>query len=40
MICRGGNPGAEYRIFGTEDAIRGYNRNANENISLPGGGEK
>ena len=39
MICRGGNPGAEYRVFGTEDAIRGYNRNANENVLLPGGGE-
>ena len=39
MICRGGNPSAEYRVFGTEDAIRGYNRNASENIQLPGGGE-
>ena len=29
----------EYRIFGTEDAIRGYNRNANENVMMPGGGD-
>lgn len=39
MVCRKGNTGAQYRIFGTEDAIRGYNRNANENIMMPGGGE-
>lgn len=39
MMCRGGNTGSQYRIFGTEDAIRGYNRNANENIMMPGGGE-
>lgn len=39
MICRKGNAGSDYRIFGTEDAIRGYNRNANENIMMPGGGE-
>ena len=39
LICRGGNPNEDYRIFGTEDAIRGYNRNANENVNLPGGGE-
>lgn len=38
--CRNGNTGADYKIFGTEDAIRGYNRNANENIQMPGGGEK
>lgn len=40
LLCIGGNPNAEYRVFGTEDAIRGYNRNANENIKLPGGGEQ
>ena len=40
LLCRDGNPNAEYRVFGTEDAIRGYNRNANENILLPGGGEQ
>lgn len=40
LLCRGGNPNPEYRVFGTEDAIRGYNRNANENIILPGGGEE
>lgn len=39
MVCKGGNPNASYRVFGTEDAIRGYNRNASENIKLPGGGE-
>lgn len=39
LICRNGNPNEEYRVFGTEDAIRGYNRNANENIMLPGGGD-
>lgn len=40
LICRNGNPTEEYRVFGTEDAIRGYNRNANENIQLPGGGDE
>lgn len=40
MVCRGGNPGESYRVFGTEDAIRGYNRNANDNVALPGGGDK
>lgn len=39
LICRNGNTGGDYRIFGTEDAIRGYNKNANENIKMPGGGE-
>lgn len=40
LICRNGDPKEEYRVFGTEAAIRGYNRNANENTALPGGGEK
>lgn len=40
LICRGGNTSMEYRIFGTEDAIRGYNRNANENVTMLGGGER
>ena len=39
LICRNGNPNEEYRVFGTEAAIRGYNRNANDNTILPGGGE-
>lgn len=39
LICRNGNPSESFRIFGTENAIRGYNRNANDNVSLPGGGE-
>ena len=40
MLCRGGNPDKEHRIFGTEAAIRGYNRNANDNTKLPGGGDE
>lgn len=40
LICRNGNPTEKYRVFGTEDAIHGYNRNANENVQLPGGGEE
>lgn len=39
LICRGGNPNEQYRVFGTEAAIRGYNRNASENVKLPGGGD-
>lgn len=39
LICRDGNPSDAYRVFGTEAAIRGYNRGANENVMLPGGGE-
>ena len=39
LICRGGNPTEEYRVFGTEAAIRGYNPNASENRTYAGGGE-
>lgn len=39
MICRNGNPNADNRVFGTEAAIKGYNRNANDNVKLPGGGD-
>lgn len=39
LICRGGNPNAKYRAFGTEAAIRGYNKDAADSSSLPGGGE-
>lgn len=39
LICKGGNPDTAFRTFGTEGAIRGYNRGANENVNLPGGGE-
>ena len=39
MICKGGNPGSNYRVFGTEAAIRGYNRDAGANVTMPGGGE-
>lgn len=39
MVCREGNPGKDYRVFGTEAAIRGYNRSANDNVKMPGGGE-
>jgi len=35
LICRDNDPSYQYRVFGTEDAIRGYNRNANEKIMLP-----
>ena len=37
LICRDGDPSYPMKVFGTEDAIRGYNRNANENILLPKG---
>ena len=37
LICRDGDPAYASRVFGTEDAIRGYNRNANENTMLPKG---
>lgn len=39
MVCKNGLTSAEYRTFGTEDAIRGYNKNANENVAMPDGGE-
>lgn len=39
LICRNGNPNESFRVFGTESAIRGYNRDANDNVFLPGGGE-
>ena len=39
LLCRNGDPTENYRVFGTEDAIRGYNRNSNENVILPGGGD-
>ena len=35
LICRNGDPTYLSRVFGTEDAIRGYNRNANENLKVP-----
>lgn len=35
MVCRDGDPSYATRAFGTENAIRGYNRNANENVLLP-----
>lgn len=37
LVCQGGNPNPEYRCFGTQDAIHGFNRNANDNTKLPGG---
>lgn len=40
LICRNGDPKEEYRAFGTEAAIRGYNKDANDNNMIPGGGEK
>ena len=39
LICKDGNPSEKNRVFGTEDAISGYNTNASELIELPGGGE-
>lgn len=38
LICKSGDPAYASRVFGTEDAIKGYNRNANENTILPKGG--
>jgi len=39
LKCLEGNPNSDYRVFGTEDSIRGYNRSASDNKILPGGGE-
>lgn len=39
LLCREGNPNKDYRVFGTEQAIRGYNTNAGDMSKLPGGGE-
>jgi hypothetical protein len=35
LICRDGDPSYDHRIFGTQDSIYSYNRNANENIKVP-----
>ena len=32
LICKNGETDYEFRVFGTESAIRGWNRNANENF--------
>ena len=37
LKCKDGDTSYSSRVFGTEDAIRGYNRNANENTILPKG---
>ena len=39
LLCRQGNPNADWRVFGTETAIHGYNKNAGEMSSIPGGGD-
>ena len=39
LICREGNPNADYRTFGTEQAIRAVNSTAGDLNKLPGGGE-
>ena len=39
LLCREGNPNADYRVFGTEQAIRGFNKNAGDLNKLPGGGD-
>jgi hypothetical protein len=35
LICRDGDPTYKSRVFGTEDAIRGYNRNSTHNFVHP-----
>lgn len=35
LICRDNNPSYNTRYFGTEDAIRGFNRNANDSYIYP-----
>ena len=35
LVCRNGHTDYNSRIFGTEDAVRGYNRDANENVMNP-----
>lgn len=40
LICRHGMCTPKYRYFGTEDAIYAVNRNVNEPIKLPDGGEE
>lgn len=37
LKCKDGDPSYACRAFGTEDAMKGYNRNANENTILPKG---
>lgn len=32
LVCKNGNPSYKTRYFGTEDAIHGFNRNANESF--------
>ena len=39
LLCRQGNPNPDYRVFGTDTAVHGYNKNASDMSSLPGGGE-
>lgn len=39
LKCKNGNPDVDNRIFGTEAAIRGFNKTAGDNSALPGGGE-
>ena len=40
LLCREGDPKENYRVFGTETAIRGFNKNAADMSSLPGGGDE
>ena len=39
LICREGIPTESYRVFGTKDAIHGYNKDANDLTKLPDGGD-
>ena len=34
MLCRNGDPNYPHRVFGTENAIRGYNKDANDNVLM------
>lgn len=37
LICKDNNPSYKMRYFGTEDAIRGFNRGANDSFIMPKG---
>lgn len=39
LLCREGIPTEKYRVFGTETAIRGFNKNAADMTEYPGGGD-
>ena len=39
LLCREGNHKEDYRVFGTETAIRGFNKNAADMTAFPNGGD-